>query len=374
MCQTPVGKEIKRPKWIQLNQSERILEAATDGIVTLDHEGRYTYANAAAERILGVRREQILQRKFNETKWKLTTLKGQPLSDEETPFKKAIHDGQAVYDLKCMVERPDGEVVVISTNAVPLYNTKGQVEGVVGILTDITERHELQERNNAFLHTVAHDLRNPLTAIQGYTEFLQQTLQENDAESTALQCIAEVLKSSEKMEMMIEELLDTARIEGANVPVQKEPILLESFIRSVLHQACQETMAMERLVLRTPCNLPTVSTNPEHLDRILMNLLSNAFKFSPAESKITIQARKDVDEILISINDQGKGIAPDDSSRLFQRFAQTKNLHSPGGLGLGLYITRLLVEAHGGRIWIESKLGHGSTFNFTLPIAYVDDL
>lgn len=131
-------------------------------------------------------------------------------------------------------------------------------------------------------------------------------------------------------------------------------------------------MSMERLVLRIPHNLPAVSANPEHLEQILMNLLSNACKFSPAESKITMQARKNVDEILISVVDQGRGIAPEDRSRLFQRFAQTKHLPSPGGVGLGLYITRLLVEAHGGRIWIESKLGHGSSFNFTLPIAEKD--
>ena len=352
---------------------ERILEAATDGIVTLDREGRYTYANAAAERILGVRRTQILKRKFNEASWKLTTINGQPLLNEETPFKRALQDGQAVYDLKCMVERPDGKKVVIATNAAPLYDTKGIVDGVVGIITDITEQHELQERNDAFLHTIAHDLRSPLAVIKGYAEFLQQTLRESSAESTTRECVEEVLKSSEKMDVMIEELLDTARLEGAIVQVEKEPILLQTFVGSILHQACQKTMTMERLVLKVPENLPPVSANPEHLERILINLLSNAFKFSPTESKVTVRARRNGDEIVISVTDQGRGITPEDSSRLFQRFVQTKGLHSPEGVGLGLYITRLIIEEHGGRIWIESKLGYGSTFNFTLPIAVFTD-
>ena len=352
---------------------ERILEAATDGIVTLDREGRYTYANAAAERILGVRRTQILKRKFNEASWKLTTINGQPLLNEETPFKRALQDGQAVYDLKCMVERPDGKKVVIATNAAPLYDTKGIVDGVVGIITDITEQHELQERNDAFLHTIAHDLRSPLAVIKGYAEFLQQTLRESSVESTTRECVEEVLKSSEKMDVMIEELLDTARLEGAIVQVEKEPILLQTFLGSILHQACQKTMTMERLVLKVPENLPPVSANPEHLERILINLLSNAFKFSPAESKVTVRARRNGDEIVISVTDQGRGITPEDSSRLFQRFVQTKGLHSPEGVGLGLYITRLIIEEHGGRIWIESKLGYGSTFNFTLPIAVFAD-
>lgn len=360
-------------KHIKFSKFELILEAATDGIVTLDREGRYTYANAAAERTLGVSSNQILQREFNEASWKLTTIKGQPLLDEETPFKRALLDGQAVYDLKCIVERPDGEKVVISTNAAPLYDTMGNIEGVVGIITDITEWHELQERNNAFLHTVAHDLRSPLTVIQGYAEFLQQTLQDSSVESTVLQCVAEVLKSSEKMEGMIAELVDSARLEGAIVQVQKEPLTLKTFIESVLYQSCQKTMTMERLAFKIPDNLPPILANPEHIERILMNLLSNALKFSPAESMVTVQARRKGGEVLVSVTDQGRGISPEDRSRLFQRFVQAKNRPSPGGVGLGLYITRLLVEALNGRIWIESKLGHGSTFNFTMPIAAFDD-
>ena len=252
MCPKQDEIESTELKGLLCSKFERILEAATDGIVTLDREGRYTYANASAERILGVKRAQILQRKFNEASWKLTTIKGQPLSNEETPFKRALKDGQAVYNLKCIVEHPDGEKIVIATNAAPLYDKKGQVEGVVGIIKDITEWQELQERNHAFLHTIAHDLRSPLTVIQGYAEFLQQTLQEGGADSTTLQSVVEVLKSSEKMEAMIEELVDTARIEGAIVQVQKEPILLKTFIGSVLHDACQKTITMERLIFQSP--------------------------------------------------------------------------------------------------------------------------
>lgn len=369
MCPKRDKAEDEESKVFSSAKLERILDAATDGIVTLDMKGRYTYANAAAERILGVRRAKIIQREFNEAEWKLTTIKGQPMLDEETPFKRALQDGNAVYDLKCMVERSNGERIMISTNAAPLYDSMGKAEGVVGIFVDITERQELQERNNAFLHTVAHDLRNPLTVIHGYAEILQQTLQKGNTKNSSLQCIEEILKSSERMGTMIEELLDSARLEGAIVEVQKVPILLETFIGSVLTPNCQKIIAMERLALKIPKNLPPVSANPQQLERILLNLIGNAVKFSPAESIITIQARKDRNEILISVKDQGRGISPEESSHLFQRFAQIKNLSSPGGVGLGLYVTRLLVEAHEGRIWIESKLGHGSTFVFTLPIA-----
>lgn len=349
---------------------KHILEAATDGVVILNSEGRYIYANAAAERILGVSHTQIVKRSFNEAEWKLTTLKGDPLSDDEMPFLRALQEDKAVFNLKCIVGRPDGRSVVVSTNAAPFYTETGRFDGVVGILTDISEEHELQERNTAFLHTVAHDLRTPLTAILGYAEVLRQYLPGTTTDNTALQYVDEILKSSEKMEKMISDLLDTARIEGGTVTVQKECIVLVDFINNLSTKSAQKSVDVSRLSIELPHDLPVVLADPDHLERILLNLINNAMKFSPAESKVTIRGKNTHQhEVRLFVVDQGRGIAPEDFSRLFRRFAQVKGRHSPGGVGLGLYITRLLVEANGGRIWVESKLGHGSTFSFTLPIA-----
>lgn len=368
MCSTPDDKKPKRPLDILFKNPERIMEAASDGIVTLDKEGRYTYANASAERIFGIKRDKILQRTFNETEWKLTTLKGGQLPDEETPFRKAFEGAQDVYGMRSIVERPDGRKVVISTNAAPIYDATGHIDGVVGIFTDITEQYELQERNNAFLHTVAHDLRSPLTVIHGYAEYLLTSFQDCQVENANVQCAEEILKSAEKMEKMIEELLDTARIEGGHIPLQKKYIPLKPFVESLFQQTYQKEVEEQRILLRIPHDLPAVFADPDHLERILINLISNALKFSSRESSITIAAFITGVEIMISVEDCGKGITPKDSALLFQRFAQIKGARIPEGFGLGLYITRLLVEAHRGRIWIESKLNHGSIFNFTLPI------
>jgi PAS domain S-box-containing protein len=153
MCPKTGETEGTLPKGASVTEFEQILESATDGIVALDKEGRYTYANAAAEKILGVPRELILSRNFNQAEWKLSTLKGAPLSDEETPFNKVLQGNQAIFGLKLIIERPDGEKVVTSTNAAPLYDAAGQFNGVVGVFTDVTEQYELQERNIAFQHT-----------------------------------------------------------------------------------------------------------------------------------------------------------------------------------------------------------------------------
>lgn len=258
-----------------------------------------------------------------------------------------------------------------ATNAAPLYDAAGHFKGVVGVFTDVTEQQELHERNLAFQHTVAHDLRIPLTVIQGYAEVLKDTLRKGNVGGDVLISVEEILKGTKKMGNMIQDLLDIPRVEGGQVPLEKEAVALESFVWSLL-QNSKKSMNLKRLVTRIPQDLPSVSAQPEHLERILLNLLSNALKFSPIESKVTIQASKSGDEVTISVIDQGRGIAPNDCSRLFQRFFMVKSPQPSGGTGLGLYISRLLVEAHGGRIWVESTLGEGSAFHFTLPIVEED--
>ncbi len=221
---SPDGKTLES---LQSNKLERILATTTDGIVALDKQGKYVYANAAAERILGVSRDEILQRTYNQTSWKFTTLKGQPLPDEETPFKKVLQENQGVYGLKLIIERPDGERIIISTNAATLYDLAGDFDGVVGVLTDVTEQHELQERNNTFHHTVAHDLRIPLTVIHGHAEMLMDARQEKKLGGTTLQNIEAIMEGTTKMERMIEDLLDTARIEGGRSRWRKNRFLWE---------------------------------------------------------------------------------------------------------------------------------------------------
>ena len=366
MCPTS-GKSKNLSQRDQCAKFVRILEAATDGIVTLDKQGRYTYANAAAERILGIPREEILQRAFDQAAWKLSTLGGDSLPDEETPFKKVLQQNRSVYGLKMVIERLDGERVVISTNAAPIYDSAGHFDGVVGVFTDVTEQHELQERNNTFHHTVAYDLRGPLTAIQGHAEMLKDALQENKVRGTIVQNVEGILEGAEKMDGIIEDLVDTSRMEGGQVQLEKKSINLETFLWSLM-QSPQKKINVNRITTQIPQNLPLVSADPDRLERIFLNLLSNALKFSSPESKVIIQARKSGGEIIISVADKGMGISPEDCPRLFKRFFQVKGRQRPSGVGLGLYISRLLVEAHGGHIWVESQLGEGSSFHFTLPI------
>ncbi len=227
----------------------------TESLPWTDRE--YVYANAAAEKILGLSRTEILQRTYNQPLWKITTLKGHPVPDEETPFKKALEENQEVYGLKLIIERPDGERIIITTNATPMYDSAGNFDGVVGIFTDITEQHELQEQNITYHHTLTHDLYIPLSVIQDHAEMLLNALQEKPLGATALQNIEAITDSTEKMEGMITDLLDTARIGGGQVSLEKEPLALAAFVPSLPHRSLNDN-DRKRVEIHIPNELPVL--------------------------------------------------------------------------------------------------------------------
>jgi signal transduction histidine kinase len=235
------------------------------------------------------------------------------------------------------------------------------------------ERESLMAEREMFLHTISHDLRTPLTVIQGYAQLLRETLiREACGESAALMC-DEVLKGAQRMNRMIEELVEMARLEGGKLVPKLSALPLGAFVEQLLGRLqgvrLKGSLETDRLIVVVPADLPPVLVDPDLLERILLNLLSNAMKYSPPESPVRLETRCMDGEVLVSVADRGIGISPEDQSRLFERFCRPKGVRRADSVGLGLYITRMLVEAHGGRIRVESELGKGSTFSFTLPVA-----
>lgn len=169
------------------------------------------------------------------------------------------------------------------------------------------------------------------------------------------------------MSMLIQDLVDGARLAGGTLSLQLEAIDLGIFVEEVLRQA-GVALEIDRVEIERPADLPKVPADPARLERILLNLLSNALKYSPPHSPVSIRLEAGDREVVVSVTDRGRGIAPCDLPHIFNRFYQGIGLRQPDSVGLGLYITRVMVEAHGGRIWSQSQLGQGSTFSFTLPL------
>lgn len=235
------------------------------------------------------------------------------------------------------------------------------------------ERERLLADQEMFMHTISHDLRMPLTVVQGYAQLLRETLQqESCGESAGLMC-DEILKGAQRMNRMIEALVDMARLEGGQLQPKVCPLPLAACLQQLLGRLqgvrLKGGLDSKRLTVEIPDDLPPVLADPDLLERILLNLISNAMKYSPPESPVRLLADRTDGEVTIAVADQGEGIAPEDQLRIFERFYRPQGGRRADSVGLGLYITRMLVEAHGGRIRVESEPGNGSTFSFTLPAA-----
>jgi signal transduction histidine kinase len=169
------------------------------------------------------------------------------------------------------------------------------------------------------------------------------------------------------MDVMIDDLVEVARQEGGQLQMTLQPVALATYLPDFLARNVGP-LNTDRIILDVPNELPIVRADDARLERILMNLLSNAQKYSVPETPIQVQAREAGEAIVLQVIDRGHGIHPDDLPHLFERFYRAKGEHRADGIGLGLYITKLMVEAHGGTIAVQSEVGKGSTFSFTLPI------
>jgi len=230
---------------------------------------------------------------------------------------------------------------------------------------EIVQRRAVQEQMKTFVQMVSHDLRIPLTIMRGHADLLRERLPEV-VSPPAEESIAAIERSVHRMNVMIDDMVDVARLEGGQTPLVMQSVALPAYLPRFLERN-ESPLCLERIRLDVAAGLPSISADEPHLERVLLNLLSNAQKYSAPDTPILLRARYLDRQVVISVIDQGQGIHPDDMPRLFQKFYRARGERRAEGIGLGLYITRLLVEAHGGRIEVESELGKGSAFSITLP-------
>lgn len=217
------------------------------------------------------------------------------------------------------------------------------------------------------LSALAHELRTPLAAIKGYsTALLMEEIQwDPDKRAEFLQIIDE---ETDKLEGIINDLLESSMIEAGQLKIEPEPILMPRLVREIVNDMLHHTNKHRFVVSFSP-QFPIVDADPRRIQQVLRNLLDNAVKYSPHGGLVVVRGEVGEGEVIISVADQGVGIAPEHLNRLFERFFRARELEEHvAGSGLGLPIAQAIVKSHGGRIWAESKLGKGSTFYFTLPL------
>ncbi|MEA2236972.1 MAG: hypothetical protein QOC81_1696 [Thermoanaerobaculia bacterium] len=232
---------------------------------------------------------------------------------------------------------------------------------------------DLSRLKDEFLSIASHELRTPVTSIKGYTQLAKTLIRENDL-ATSEEYLDVALDQIDRMSRLILELLDVSRIETGRLEIRRDLIPWSTFVCDVVHRH-HTAVSERRFQLNVPASNKRIVGDRDRLEQVLGNLMENAVKYSPDGSEITVSLDEKEDQLVTSVADRGIGIPTDELGQVFERFHRGRQVSSTnyGGLGLGLYITKQIVERHGGTIWVESREGQGTTFSFTLPVATVVD-
>lgn len=359
-----------------------VVDQLPEGILLVEaSDGCISYANPTAAHILGIPLTSLVGASLNHypQAQAATHPNGRPM----LPWNFAvIHTlcGKAVSSQEMTVTRPDGSTVVILSSAVPLRAENSIITGAVIVFQDITVRKSIEQQRNEFVSIASHELRTPIAAIQGFAELLQMNVSRGESLDSplGLRAISRITEQSECLTRLIDEMLDISRIEQAQLLLHFAPHdLLRTLTNVIESQATTSRQHQLRLLLEglEPTDTLVCRFDEKRIEQVLGNLINNAIKYSPAGGEIEIGIGPIHDtanapyEVLIWVKDHGIGIAASEQSRIFERFYRGSTLdHAIAGLGIGLYLVKELVTRHGGRIWVESIEGVGSTFYLTLPL------
>jgi PAS domain S-box-containing protein len=344
---------------------DSILGSMTDGLWVYDASGRVVDVNQAALTMfgLGSRTEAIESGSF--ARFNLRFSDGRSVPRDDLPFARALR-GMIVPDYVAIGRHLiTGRDLDLSIAAAPIESNG--IVGAVLVIRDITALQELDRKKDEFLSVASHELRTPLTTIKGYTQLLSQTIHDLPPDERGTYLTA-VLGEIDRMMGLISELLDVSRIETNRLQIHPQPIRWIDFIdRRVTAFRVQNPLRTIRFETTADAGT-TVVADPDRMRQVIDNIMSNAVKYSPDGTDIDVKVTIGQGEILTAITDRGIGIPEDEIPQLFERFHRARNVSSRyyGGLGLGLYIAKAIVEAHHGLISIVSQEGAGSSFTVKL--------
>jgi PAS domain S-box-containing protein len=355
------------------SRTRMITTHVAEALWFMDGSGRVTYMNPAAEEIFGWSAEEVRGRVLHEVvHYKHPD--GTPYPMTECPLGQTLFNGTPVRSREDLWIHKSGRFIPVICSSTPIVEG-GAVRGAVVSAHDITDRKAiedaLRESNRAkddFLATVSHELRTPMTSILGWTGFLRMMGIPEDLRTA----IEQIDASAKAQAAIVEDLIDVSRIVTGKLTLHPEDVdveeVLDDAIRTIRPTAEAKQIA---LTCKSTCTGTRVHADRSRLRQVLWNLLTNAIKFTPEQGAVTVDARLEGGEVVVSVRDTGIGIAPEFLPKVFERFAQeSSGARYQSGLGLGLAIVHQLVEMHGGRVTAESEgPGHGSTFTVILPRA-----
>ncbi|RZM14236.1 MAG: PAS domain-containing protein, partial [Pedobacter sp.] len=342
-----------------------ILDTMAEGVTIVDSQGQPTYANGMAQKILDASVNELQDRAYNDQKWKNLHLDGRVLPEEDHPVMVMLNTGLAVYDQEIGIQKPDGEIFYITINAAPLFDNQSVLTGGVCTFMDTTNRRRLMKEKDDFISIASHELKTPITSLQAALQVLDR-IKDRPNSPMMPELIAQANKSLNKLNSLVRDLLNVNRITAGQLELRK----VSFTIADMINDCCAHIRsAGDYEISLTGDIYLKVNADENRIDQVVVNMVNNAIKYAPESAVIDIHVEKKADMARISVKDKGKGISPEKIPHLFDRYyrADYSGLQF-SGLGLGLYISADIVKKHGGEIGVNSELGKGTEFWFTLPL------
>ena len=392
--------------WKERDRIEAVLNSVKDGILMLDYNYNVVLCNPRFTELMTLESDRVINRTISE----VADMLGETI--ESNPPFESDSVNQILRDLRRNPEAGFKKRVIIidpkrhyvDWSILPVPDQKGNVVGWLNVFHDMTQERELEQLRDDFISMLVHDLRSPLTSIIGGIELVNTLMPEpGDRDETAEQqaeFLEQVQRNCYNLLNMINALLEVSRLEAGKLPLNLDVITLNQLLENSINQI--RIMAHEKQIsiITELDTIPVLELDVEKIQRVIVNLLSNAIKFSPAGLSVRIKtqvednvrrrgttstlnpamlrrgttsllrdakAESSYKALLIAVTDEGPGIPANSLDKIFEKFTQLQTDQRRTGTGLGLALCKLVVEAHGGRIWAESELGKGSTFFFSLP-------
>ncbi len=359
-----ITERMKAERRLQRNEERLkiLFDHAPDAYVLMDEEGIFVDGNKAAERLFGYKKEEGIGQNLLE----LGVLPPEEMERATENLLRTIQ-GEITGPDEFVLARKDGSPITVETRTFPV-TIAGQ-ELILAIARDITEQKKAEEAKNTLLSNTSHELRTPLTSIEGYAKFMLSGKIGKLPEKHE-KCLKIIVEESDRLRLLIDNFLDliTIDIEGFRMDMKEVSIaqIIDRLASSMKMQLEEKGISISRKV---PTDLGYVRGDAARLRQLFSNLLDNAIKFTPSGGSIEVRSITDDSSVMVEVADSGIGIPSKDLPHVFERFYQSDG--SPTrkfkGVGLGLAICSEIVEAHGGHIEVESKLGKGSVFRVTLP-------
>lgn len=353
--------DISDAKQIEQDQGRlaAIVESSADAIVRCEPDGTIVDANHAATTLYRLPGEQLIGRNITEF----------APDDRQHEFADRfarLACGEVVPPWETIRIRDDGSEMQLEIRMSPIHDASGYMVGCSGLLRDISERKRLEQAQEDFLAMASHDLRSPITVLLGRAQLMRRrkTFDESSIQT--------IITQARRIERLTADLQQVVHMESGKFELERTDVDLSKIAHAAIERILLDAKDIS-FSLSAPDNPVIGCWDPHRLNQVLDNLLVNSVKYSPDGGDVAIQITTDETIATLRITDHGSGISPDDKKQLFGRFYRSRESRQTAGLGLGLYITRMLLEAHGGSIDVCSTLGEGSTFTLRLPLATPDD-